>query len=99
MREASIEARAAISGLGPAGIHDPCSTLENTTKVQELCLAAQADDDDEHHWPAHHGQVMSIIIINSFNPGNFYNHIAYEHHTCQLSWAAKLPKNKKDMMI
>jgi hypothetical protein len=80
-----------------------CSTLENTTEVQELCLAAQADDDDdddEHHWPAHHGQVMSIIIIiNSFNPCNFYNHIAHEHHHCQLSWAAKLPKNKKDMMI
>jgi hypothetical protein len=94
MREASIEARAAW-GLGLAG----CSTLENTTKVQELGLAAQADDE-HHQSTAHHGQVMSIIIISSsFNLANFYNHIGHEHHTCALSWASELPKNDKDVMI
>jgi hypothetical protein len=95
MREASIEARAAW-GLGLAR----CSTLENTTKVQELGLAAQADDE-HHQSTAHHGQVMSIMIIisSSFNLANFYNHIGHEHHTCALSWAAEFPKNNKDMMI
>jgi hypothetical protein len=76
-----------------------CSTLENTTKVQELCLAAQAnDDDDEHHWPLHHGQAMSIIIIiiiiNSFNPGNFYNHMHMSIIHINFLGLQSFPENK-----